>query len=72
MDSRTVGATIAELRREKGMTQSELASALSVSSQAVSKWENGRGFPDVVLFPKMAKIFGVSIEYLMTYEPKEP
>ena len=43
MDAKTVGNTIARLRKENSMTQAELASRIDVSSKAVSKWENGQG-----------------------------
>ena len=65
MDARSIGGTIAELRRKHAMTQSALAERLNVSDKAISKWENGQGYPDVTLFPQLAEIFGVSIDYLM-------
>lgn len=65
MDAKIIGDTIATLRKKKGMTQAQLAEKLSVSAKTVSKWENGLGFPEVVQFPAMADIFGVSIDYLM-------
>jgi sugar/nucleoside kinase (ribokinase family) len=70
MDSKTIGVTIAKLRRQNGMTQSVLAEKLSVSNKAVSKWESGQGYPDITLFPKIAEIFGVSVDYLMLGEEK--
>lgn len=65
MDAKSIGETIAELRRNKGMTQMELANQLNVSDKAISKWENGQGYPDITLFPLIATLFGVSIDYLM-------
>ena len=65
MDSKSIGKTIAALRKKKGLTQSELAERLNVSNKAVSKWENGQGYPDISLFPALASLFGVSIDYLM-------
>ena len=59
----TIGMQIAKLRKEKNITQEELAKKLDVSAQAVSKWENG-GAPDLELLPKIADYFGVSIDYL--------
>ncbi|MBE6584353.1 MAG: helix-turn-helix domain-containing protein [Ruminococcaceae bacterium] len=70
MDSKTIGVTIAKLRRQNGMTQTALAEKLSVSNKAVSKWESGQGYPDITLFPKIAEIFGVSVDYLMLGEEK--
>ena len=63
MNTQTIGATIAKLRKEKSVTQGELASKVGVSSQAVSKWENG-GMPDAELLPRIADFFEVSIDTL--------
>lgn len=70
MDAKSVGYTISELRKKSGMTQLELASRLSVSDKTVSKWENGLGYPEITQFPEIAKIFGVSVDYIMTGERK--
>lgn len=64
----TLGKRIAALRREKGMTQEELAEKLGVSPQAVSKWENGQSCPDISLLPKLAATFGVTTDLLLTGE----
>ncbi len=66
----SVGKTIATLRKEKGWTQLELAKRLGISDKAVSKWESDGGLPDTAIFPMIAEIFEVSIDYLMT-GPKE-
>lgn len=58
-----IGATISKLRKEKGITQEELAKNVGVSAQAVSKWENG-GVPDTELLPKIADYFKISIDNL--------
>ncbi len=58
-----IGAIIAEKRRAKGATQDELAAAVGVSGQAVSKWENG-GSPDIELLPKIAGFLGTSVDAL--------
>lgn len=68
MNSKTVGNIIAKLRRQNGMTQSELAEKLNVSDKSISKWENGQGYPDITAFPILAEIFGVTIDYLMLGE----
>lgn len=65
MDSKSIGSTIAALRKRCGLTQSELAERLNISNKAVSKWENGQGYPDISIFPALASLFGVSIDYLM-------
>ena len=59
-----IGAKIAELRREHNMKQDELAEMLGVTPQAMSKWENGASMPDISLLPKIAQIFGVTIDDL--------
>lgn len=58
------GALVAAERKKKGMTQDELAARLSITPQAVSKWENGIGYPDVTLFPKLAEALGLPVERL--------
>ena len=70
MDSKTIGSGIARLRKSNGMTQDELAERLGVSGKTVSKWENGHGYPDVTIFPRLAEVFGVSVDHLMTGEEK--
>ena len=65
MDSKSIGKTIANLRKRCGFTQAELAEKLNVSNKAVSKWESGQGYPDISLFPLLSALFGVSIDYLM-------
>ncbi len=59
-----IGDRIAELRRQKGMTQEELAGIIGVSAQSVSKWENSITMPDIMLLPIIADIFSVSIDSL--------
>lgn len=68
MDTINFASTISALRKKSGLTQSELAQMLHISDKAVSKWENGISFPEVTLFPALAEIFGVTIDYLMTGE----
>ena len=68
----SIGKTIAELRKAKGWTQIELAEKLNVSDKAVSKWESEGGFPEITQLPVLAKIFDVSIDYLMTGKETEP
>ncbi|MGF0039715.1 helix-turn-helix domain-containing protein [Peptoniphilaceae bacterium SGI.131] len=63
-----LGIKISELRKKSAMTQSELAEALGVSAQAVSKWEIGSSYPDISLMPKLAKILNTSIDYLLIDE----
>ncbi len=64
----TLGNKIAELRKEKGMTQEALANVLGVSNQAVSKWEANQSCPDIQLLPQIAEIFGVTLDSLFGRE----
>ena len=59
------GCTVAKLRKKLGITQSELADMLNVSNKAVSKWENGGGYPEITLLPALSEILGVSVDYLL-------
>ena len=71
MDKAKTGALIAAARREKNMTQRELAQALHVSDRAVSKWERGAGFPDVSLLEPLADALGLSVLDLLRGERTE-
>ena len=59
----TIGTQIAKLRKDRNITQEDLAKKLGVSAQAVSKWENG-GAPDVEMLPEIADYFDVSMDFL--------
>ena len=63
-----LGEKIRELRRRDGRTQENLAEALGVTSQAVSRWEAGGSYPDMELMPSIANYFGVTIDELFGYE----
>ena len=71
MEIEKTGKLIAEARREKGMTQKELAALLHVSDRAVSKWERGAGFPDVSLLEKLAEALDLTVTDLLRGERKE-
>lgn len=60
-----IGRKIAALRKEKNMTQMELADKLGISFQAVSNWERGNSMPDIAKLPELAEIFGVSLDGLL-------
>ena len=66
MDQYVTGAMIRELRERKKMTQADLARVLQVSDKAVSKWETGRGYPDITLLEPIAEAFGISIPELLS------
>lgn len=63
-----LGNRIAELRKEAGLTQEQLAGMLGVTYQAVSKWETGNSYPDISLLPRLSEIFHVSLDSLFGKE----
>lgn len=65
MTKKTFGATISALRKEKGMTQLDLARQMGVTDKAVSKWERDLSFPDVTSLPKLAEVLGTSVDELL-------
>ena len=68
LDNIKTGSLIKELRIEKELTQKELAEKLSVSTAAVSKWENGKGFPDISILEPLSAELGISIAELIKGE----
>ena len=65
MKKQTPGMMISSLRKERGMTQLELAEKMGVTDKAVSKWERDLSFPDINSIPKLAEIFEISVDELM-------
>lgn len=65
MNSITIGEKIAKQRKEKGLTQSQLAEMISVSNKTISRWETGEGYPEISLLVPLAKALGVSTDYLL-------
>lgn len=74
MNAKKTGELIAKLRKEKCMSQNDLAERLGVTNKAISRWETGRGYPDIEMLPKLAKEFGISIQELLDGEmmPQNP
>jgi len=66
MDPKKIGNLIYELRTKNNLTQKELADKLLVTSQAISKWENGRGIPDIEMIQKLSEVFQIDISELLT------
>ena len=67
----TIGSRIAKRRKEKGMTQEDLAGKLGVSSQAVSKWENDVSCPDISLLPRLIRALDMTSDELLTGKTSE-
>lgn len=70
MNKQTLGAAIATYRKKNNMTQLELATKLSVSDKAVSKWERNLSCPDINTISQIAKIFDISVDELMQTNKK--
>lgn len=71
MDKEKTGQLITELRKEKGMTQKQLADALNVTDKAVSKWERGLSFPDISMLEPLSELLDVSILELLAGEHQD-
>ena len=72
MKDRTLGAAIARLRKERGLTQLELARQMGVTDKAVSKWERDLSCPDIASIPRLAEFFGVSADELLQVDRAAP
>lgn len=72
MDKEKTGQLITELRKEKGMTQKQLAEALNVTDKAVSKWERGLSFPDVSMLEPISDLLDISILELLEGSRTDP
>lgn len=70
MEKQTMGEIISTLRKEKGMTQKELAQKMGVTDKAVSKWERNLSCPDISSIPRLADILGTTVDTLMNVKPK--
>ena len=68
MNQEKIGKFILDLRKQNKMTQKELADKLNVTAQAVSKWENGRGIPDIEILQKISTEFNVNIDSILKGE----
>lgn len=70
MNEINLANTIVKKRREKGITQDELAEYIGVGKSSVSKWETGQSYPDITFLPQLATYFNISIDELMSYSPQ--
>lgn len=65
MDNKSFGKKVANLRKEKGLTQTQLADKLNISNKAVSRWETGEGYPEITILTSLAKELGVTVDELL-------
>lgn len=68
MNSEKIGKLIFTLRKEKNLTQSQLASLINVSDKAISKWERGNGCPDITLLKQLSEALNINIEKILEGE----
>ena len=66
MNAETTGALIAEIRQERNMTQAQLAEKVHVSDKTISKWENGKGFPDSSIWESLTEALGITVYELIS------
>ena len=71
VDSRKTGAYLADLRKRFGYTQMEAAERLHISNKAISKWESGKGLPEVTILPALAAFYGVTVDEILAGESME-
>lgn len=71
MDCSKVGGLILVLRKEKGLTQKQIADAMNISDKTISKWERGLGCPDVSLLGALSEILGVNVERILAGDISE-
>jgi transcriptional regulator with XRE-family HTH domain len=71
MENERIGYFIAECRKEKQITQQELADKLNITNKAVSKWETGKGLPDITILTELAEILGVSSDEILRGKKNE-
>ena len=71
MSNKTLGEMISSLRKEKNMTQNDLAEKMNVTDKAVSKWERNLSCPDVNSIPTLAEVLGITVEELLNAQTKK-
>ena len=62
-----IGEVIRKYRKEKGLTQEEMANRLGVTTPAVNKWENGASLPDVTMLAPIARLLGITVDTLLSF-----
>ena len=72
MDNEKTGKLISSIRKDKGLTQKQLVDSLGVSNATISKWETGKGFPDISLLEPLASVLDITVsEVLAGYRAKQ-
>ncbi|MCP8382539.1 helix-turn-helix domain-containing protein [Clostridioides difficile] len=67
MNELNIARTLILKRKEKGITQDELANYIGVSKASVSKWETGQSYPDITFLPQLATYFNITVDELICY-----
>lgn len=70
MKELNISKCISRKRKEKGITQEQLADYIGVSKASVSKWESGQSYPDILLLPEIATYFNITVDELIGYSPQ--
>lgn len=68
----TLGQKLKEIRKRFGLSQEQLAEIMNVSRQAITKWENDGGLPDVTNLQELSRVFGITVDYLLKEENQLP
>ena len=68
----TFGEKLKEIRKRFGLTQEKLSGLINVSRQAITKWENDEGLPDITNLQELSKLFGITIDYLLDKDNNLP
>lgn len=68
MDNEKTGKLISSIRKDKGLTQKQLADSLGVSNATISKWETGKGFPDISLLEPLASVLDITVSEILAGE----
>ena len=71
LNSSKIGAYISQQRKNKNLTQAELAEKLNITHQAISKWENGSSLPDVGILVELAELFEITVDEILKGESNE-
>ena len=65
MDKKSMGTFLTDLRKERGLTQQEVADSLNVSNKTISKWERDEGYPEITILTEIAKFYSITTDELL-------